>query len=118
MSNEILSRVGERVRKFRKQKGWTLEELSKESGLHQSSISQIERGQRNLTLKNLNRLSEGLDVDPYQLLLFVDGKIMDSKQSERFKIQEMLETAPEEKKELMYNLSRILMEWHEGPTEN
>lgn len=114
--SDILTEFGERVRLFRKKKGWTLEDLAVESGLHPSSISQVERGERNLTLKNLSRLASGLDVDPYQLLLYDSRDIMNQEEASRFKVREMLETAPNSKKELMFNLSRILMEW--DPAQN
>lgn len=109
--SNILKEFGDRVRLFREKKGWTLEDLAVESGLHPSSISQVERGERNLTLKNLSRLADGLDVDPYQLLLYNTEEIMNQEEASRFKVREMLETAPGSKKELMFNLSRILMEW-------
>lgn len=113
---DILTEFGDRVRLFRKKKGWTLEDLAMESGLHPSSISQVERGERNLTLKNLSRLANGLDVDPYQLLLYDSQEIMNQEEASRFKVREMLETAPSPKKELMFNLSHILMEWDPDDT--
>jgi len=109
--SDILKELGDRVRLFRKKKDWTLEDLALESGLHPSSISQVERGERNLTLKNLSRLAEGLEVDPYQLLLYEDDDLMEREQASQFKVKEMLETAPSSKQELLYNLSRLLLEW-------
>ncbi len=108
---DILNEFGERVRLFRKKKNWTLEDLAGKSGLHPSSISQVERGERNLTLKNLSRLADGLDVDPYQLLLYETDVMMEAEKASQFKIQEMMESAPSSKKELLLHLSRILLEW-------
>ncbi len=108
---DLLKEFGNRVREFRKQKGWTLEDLASASGLHPSSISQVERGERNLTLNNLQRLSEGLKVEPFQLLLFEVDHILKPEEAVQFKVKEMLENAPDAKKELLYHLSRVLLEW-------
>ncbi len=109
---------GKRVRLFRKKKNWTLEDLAAESGLHPSSISQVERGERNLTLKNLSRLAEGLEVDPYQLLLYESEEVMEEEEASKFKVKEMFENAPSAKKELLFNLSRILLEWQPSEQHN
>ena len=53
---------GERVRRFRKEKGWTLTEVATSSGLAPSTISKVERGQMSLTYDRLVLLARGLDV--------------------------------------------------------
>ena len=59
---------GERVRARRLQLGKSQEELAKESSLHWSYIGQVERGQRNVTLHNILKLAEVLEVDPAKLV--------------------------------------------------
>lgn len=63
-----LRAFGERVRALRKKAGMTQEALAHASGLHWTYVSQIERGTRNLSLKNILRLAEGLGVEPAQLV--------------------------------------------------
>ena len=46
----------------------TQEELSEKTGLHRTYISDIERGARNVSLKNLSRLAEALDLNASNLL--------------------------------------------------
>lgn len=110
VDNKILNYVGDRIRQFRKDRGWTLQDLSGASGLHPSSISQAERGERNLTLSNLQRLAEGLDVEPFQLLLNTE-EMLDDKQEQEFKVEQLLEHAPEHKRELLYQMSELLLDW-------
>lgn len=110
VDNKILTYVGDRIRQFRKDRGWTLEDLSGASGLHPSSISQAERGERNLTLSNLERLAEGLEVEPFQLLLNTD-EILDDQQEQKFKVENLLQDAPDDKKRLLYELSELLLDW-------
>lgn len=63
-----LVEFGARVRAHRNAAGLTQEALAHQAGLHWTYIGQIERGERNLTLKNILRLAEGLDVRPGALL--------------------------------------------------
>ncbi|MEK4670709.1 helix-turn-helix domain-containing protein [Niallia sp. FSL R7-0271] len=63
MSN-LLKVVGERVRYFRKMKGLTQEELAKKADIHYTYIGGIERGERNISLETIEKLSKALDVPP------------------------------------------------------
>lgn len=44
------------------------EELAESSDLHWSYLGQIERGQNNLTLHNILRVAQALEVDPGELV--------------------------------------------------
>lgn len=64
----INKRVGTRIRKHRKTKGWTQEQLSLEADLHRAYIGQIERGEKNIGLKNLEKIARTLKVKTVDLL--------------------------------------------------
>jgi transcriptional regulator with XRE-family HTH domain len=55
--------LGMRLRQIRKDKGWTLKEVSARTGLAFSTLSKVERNQLSLTYNNLAKLAEGLDLD-------------------------------------------------------
>ncbi len=59
---EIRRQVGQNVKRIRKERGWSQEELAFESGLHRTYISGIERGARNPTILILARLAKTLRV--------------------------------------------------------
>ncbi|WP_426574821.1 helix-turn-helix domain-containing protein [Aquihabitans sp. McL0605] len=61
---------GQHLRILRHERSLTQEALADAAGLHWTYIGQIERGERNLTLKNVLRLARGLGVRPGEL---VDG---------------------------------------------
>lgn len=62
------SEFGQRVRARRHELGLSQEGLAEGTALHWSFIGRIERGQANLTLRNILRLAEVLGVDPGDLV--------------------------------------------------
>ncbi len=108
----FLDEVGERVRMLRKNKGWTLDELSEASGLHPSSISQVERGERNLTLENLSKLADGLEVAPYQFLLIPDQKVDQTENGEY--LHDMIDEIPADRQQTIYQIAHVLLDWESG----
>jgi transcriptional regulator with XRE-family HTH domain len=65
---DIRRRVGLNIKKERKRKGWSQEDLALESDLHRTYISGIERGARNPTIIVIDQLAKTLGVKPGKLL--------------------------------------------------
>jgi len=65
---DIKAQVGAKLRTLRERKGWSQEQLGFESGLHRNYIGGIERGERNVGLVNVGKLSQALGVRPRDLL--------------------------------------------------
>jgi transcriptional regulator with XRE-family HTH domain len=59
---EFIKRVGASIRKHRKSKSITLEELALESGIEYSQVSRIERGVINTSIYHVYIISDTLDV--------------------------------------------------------
>jgi transcriptional regulator with XRE-family HTH domain len=59
---DILIRFGRRVRQLRERKRLSQEDLGLEAGLDRTYISGIERGVRNVSLKNIAAIAEALNV--------------------------------------------------------
>lgn len=58
----LMSRVGEIVKSYRKKAGLTQKELAKRSGLAQGYISNLESGKYNICLKQLERVFRAMDA--------------------------------------------------------
>lgn len=59
---------GLQVRRYRKKKGISQEELASISGLHRTYIGSIERGERNVSLNNVEKIAISLGVVVIDLL--------------------------------------------------
>lgn len=68
MSNSVLVRFGRNMKVARLQLGCSQEALADAAGLHRTYVGGVERGERNLSLLNIVRLSEALEVEPSALL--------------------------------------------------
>lgn len=64
----IRQQVGRNLKRIRKEKGWSQEELAFQSGLHRTYISGIERGARNPTIDILAKLAKTLRVPTEELV--------------------------------------------------
>ena len=68
MRSNILRQFGATVKKLRKSKGWSQEELAKKAGLHRTYIGSIERSERNVSLINIERIANALHVTIKELI--------------------------------------------------
>lgn len=60
--------LAENIRALRASKGFSQEDLADHCGLHRTYIGSVERGERNISLENIERLSTALGVTAPQLL--------------------------------------------------
>ena len=63
----IAKQIGERLRSYRNQKGWSQEELAEQAGLHPTYIGQLERGEKNATLDSISKVALALNISLSQL---------------------------------------------------
>jgi transcriptional regulator with XRE-family HTH domain len=59
---DIKQRFGLAVKQRRRELGISQEELSFRAGLHRTYISDIERGSRNPSLENIDKLAKALEI--------------------------------------------------------
>ncbi len=68
MEGDLQRTVGRTLRTYREAKGLSQEAFADVLGVHRTYMGGIERGERNLTLKSLERIASRLDLDPLSLL--------------------------------------------------
>jgi transcriptional regulator with XRE-family HTH domain len=60
--DDIRARFGRAIRKRRLELGISQEDLADRAGIHRTYVGDVERGERNLALLNIERLAHALDV--------------------------------------------------------
>jgi transcriptional regulator with XRE-family HTH domain len=58
----MLRQLGGYLRSVREKRGWSQEEMAFECGLHRTYIGAVERGEYNITLLTLRRITQTLGV--------------------------------------------------------
>lgn len=66
---------GKRLAEIRKEKGIAQDKLALKCDMARSFIGEVERGKRNLSLRNICKLAIGLGVTTAELLTLVDEEI-------------------------------------------
>lgn len=68
MAEQLLIRLGERIRHLRKQRGWTQVEMAEKIGIDRSFLGEVEIGRRNVSILNLELIAKGLNITLSRLL--------------------------------------------------
>jgi len=64
----ILTVIGENIRNYRKKMGISQEELGAIAGLDRTYIGSVERGERNVSALNIEKIAKALKIKPENLL--------------------------------------------------
>lgn len=68
MSSDICAQLGNRIRRLRKEKGWTQFEMSERLGIDRSYLAEVESAKIEICVRNLALVAQGFDMEPWQLL--------------------------------------------------
>jgi transcriptional regulator with XRE-family HTH domain len=67
MSDDLLVRLGNRIKTLRKQRGWTQVVMAEKVGIDRSFLADVERGKRNISILNLHLMAKGFGISLSQL---------------------------------------------------
>lgn len=68
MSKDINIKFGSKVRKEREKRGYSQEDFAELVGVHRTYIGMIERAEKNITLKNIEKIAKALNITVSKLL--------------------------------------------------
>jgi len=63
------------LKKYRKELGLSQEAFSEKVGLHRTYISALEREKRNISIDNIQKIADALEIETYKL--FIDAPTKD-----------------------------------------
>lgn len=103
MENIVLL-VGQNIKKHRKEQSLTQQQLAEKCGFKTTYIAGVERGERNITLQSLEKISVGLNVAASELLMSSqdNSKIKITRDELFNKLNEVLEKKSDEEIQLIF----------------
>lgn len=79
----VLVAFGRAIRRFRVERGLSQEELAELAGIHRTYVGDVERGERNVSLVNIDRLAHALSVPLSDLMLATESESPQTRRRER-----------------------------------
>lgn len=70
MAENIKQKLGKRIKELRVKEEYSQEKLASRCGLHRTYISDIERGERNVSVENIEKIAKALKIEPRELMWF------------------------------------------------
>ncbi len=78
-----LHKIGKRIREIRKAKGYSQAFLGEQCGFTFAYIGGIERSENNVSIKNLEKIANALDVDLFEFFIdYKDAKSVAQKENQ------------------------------------
>lgn len=70
---DIIKVFADNEKKYRKQKGYSQEYFAELCGMHRTYISALECYRRSISLENIQRIADALEIEPYKLFIETDS---------------------------------------------
>lgn len=113
----VLKNLGQNIRELRRNKKMTIDELAEKSSLSGKYLQGVEVGNRNISIKKLNKISNALDIYPDRLLNIRSNNLKNSEEK-IFAILEKLKKFEENKLDFILSMLDHLNNIIEDQTKN
>ncbi|RAK10362.1 DNA-binding XRE family transcriptional regulator [Halanaerobium saccharolyticum] len=98
--------IGKKIKEYRKIKDLTQENLGEKAGLHYTYIGQVERGEKEPSLKSLLNIADALDIGVDKLL--INYNLSSEASIQISNITDLLLNRDEKELEMIYTLLKDL----------
>ena len=99
----VLKNLDQNIRELRKNKKMTIDELAEKSSLSGKYLQGVEVGNRNISIKNLNKICKALETSP-DILLNMKPYNLKTSEEKIFAISEKLKKFEENKLDFIGNM--------------
>lgn len=103
--------IGDRIRTLRSAKGWSQEELAHRADLHPSHMGRLERGEENVTLESLEKVTNALGTTLEELFRVLNKDTENRDTAMLFSIVNKLNKRSTEDQKLFLKLIDDLIQW-------
>ena len=108
----LLNKFGNRVRELRKAQGLSQEELAEKANLHFTYVGAVEKGERNLSLKAIQKIAHGLGVNISELFSFYrQKKIVNEAELTKTEIMKILRNEDIDTLHFISKLLKNIIRW-------
>lgn len=73
-AQEVQELFASNMRRIRKSQGLTQEQVAERADLHPNYISSVERGERNISLQNIWKIAQALEIEMPELMDVPKGR--------------------------------------------
>lgn len=95
---DLTKRVGMNIRAIRKSQNLTIDELAEKCDFQAPYLSDVERGERNITLQTLTKILDALQVGPGSVLI-PESRAFEDKENSREELLKLFFNTLEDKDE-------------------
>ena len=110
-TEELRRQLGRRIRQLRQAQGWTQRELAERCEMDAMYLGSTERGERNITIDNIQKITNGLGIEAHQLFLFSSATAMTEERVTDAKVRDALRQADPSRKRLMWQVLKEIGGW-------
>ena len=103
--------LGDRIRQLRKAASLTQAELAENADMDYKYLGAVERGERNITIDNIEKIAKGFGIEPYQLFLFSLASQKPLEAITEEKLRDIVKHCSSGKKELILRVIAEIARW-------
>lgn len=100
----ITQTIGRKLRQYRQKQGYSQEALADRAGLHPTYIGQVERGEKNITVETLGKITAALEIPITAVFEELPQPAAPSEENYPLKGYQILATLPEREQAKLYTI--------------
>lgn len=112
--SDLAKIIGEWIKNLREQRGLSQERLGEAADLHRTYIGQMERGEANVTLETLEKVTEALGITVVQLFRLINPEEDIRMSFTLSQIMTVLQSRSVEDQKALLQVLGIAFDWKDG----